>query len=156
MSLYEWANRWQIPHQAVAELRQMIGVDPCAQSLSVDLTSEAGVSKQIRLDAARSGGMLFRNNVGAMQDDSGRVVRFGLANESKRMNQSVKSSDLIGIQPVMITDAMVGHIIGQFVARECKAPGWAYAGTPREQAQRKFIELIIARGGDGSFENGSR
>jgi hypothetical protein len=84
--------------------------------------------------------------VGAAVDARGNHVRFGLANDSKEMNDRIKSSDLIGI----------GRD-GRFIAREVKAPGWRYTGTDREQAQLKFIELIIGMGGDACFvtEEGS-
>lgn len=116
--------------------------------------SESSVSKRIRLDFAHAGGLLWRNNVGVLPDARGIPVRFGLANEFSQMNKKIKSSDLIGIRKVVITQEMVGMIIGQFVAKEAKAEGWVYTGTPREQAQLKFIELIISMGGDACFTTG--
>ena len=94
---------------------------------------------------------LFRNNVGALKAEDGRMVRFGLANDSKRRNGVLKSGDLIGIDPVLITSAHVGRTIGQFVSVECKRPGWQYSGTPREVAQLNWIQLVIASGGRAKF-----
>ena len=54
--------------------------------------------KRIRLEAAKQGILLWRNNVGAVKTSDGRMIRFGLANDSHKMNQHIKSSDLIGIQ----------------------------------------------------------
>ena len=108
---------------------------------------ERQVLDAARVEAARSGGRLWRNNVGVAVDARGRVVRYGLCNDSKALNTQVKSSDLIGIQPVTIG----GVTVGQFVAREVKRPGWRYTGTPREVAQLNFLQLITALGGDGRF-----
>ena len=118
------------------------------------MTSESTNSKQVRLDFAINGDALWRNNVGALVNERGIPIRFGLANESKAMNKRIKSSDLIGIQKVLITQDMVGQTIGQFVAREMKSEGWVYTGTERERAQLRFIELIIACGGDARFSTG--
>ena len=155
--LYVWAKKWNIPWEAIRDLQKAMGTLPEINTSSVSHppTNEAEASARIRLDAAKSGALLFRNNVGAMQDDNGRIVRYGLANESRQMNENIKSSDLIGIQSVNITSGMVGQTIGQFIAIEMKAPGWVFSGTPREVAQRKFIELVISRGGAGKFSTGS-
>ena len=65
-------------------------------------------------------------------DQFGRLVRFGLANESKAMNQQYKSADLIGIKPVTVTPEMVGMTLGLFVSVECKRTGWTYKGNAHE------------------------
>lgn len=107
------------------------------------------------LRAARSGRWLLRNNSGAFKDDTGRQVRFGLGNTSKKFNRVMKSLDLVGIEPVVITADMVGQTIGRFYARECKAPDWKYTGTDREVAQKKFIDKVNEMGGNAAFTNGT-
>lgn len=143
MNLYEWALRHGITPAAVSDLKQLMGTLPGSHIVDPDVTTEFGASRAIRFEAAQKGILMWRNNVGAYLDDHGNMVRYGLANETKQMNQNVKSSDLIGIKPN-----------GQFVAREVKKPGWRYTGTARESAQLKFIELIISKGGDAAFATG--
>lgn len=150
MTLTQWAARHGVSAEALAELTGIV-TDP--QSAPTG-QSEAAVQQLIRLEASRLGMRLFRNNVGACKDDTGRVIRYGLCNDSAQMNKAVKSSDLIGIRPVIITPDMMGHTIGQFVAREVKRPGWSYRGTDREVAQQAFGQLILKLGGDFKFCTG--
>lgn len=151
LSLEQWAIKWGVPFGALQELRQnfgMVNTDPQAPAKG---NNEAAVQTLVRLEASRKGARLWRNNVGATMDAKGNFIRYGLANDSAQMNASVKSSDLIGLRPVLITSEMVGATIGQFIAREVKAPTWAYSGTQREQAQLKFLELVVSLGGDAAF-----
>lgn len=150
MTLTQWAARHGVSAEALAELTGIV-TDP--QSAPTG-QSEAAVQQLVRLEASRLGMRLFRNNVGACKDDTGRVIRYGLCNDSAQMNKAVKSSDLIGIRPVIITLDMVGHTIGQFVAREVKRPGWSYRGTDREVAQQAFGQLVLKLGGDFKFCTG--
>jgi hypothetical protein len=113
--------------------------------------SEAAVQVRVRLEASKLGIHLWRNNVGVTFGEDGVPVRYGLANDSKALNQQIKSSDLIGIRPVMITQEHVGTVMGQFVAREVKREGWKYTGSAREVAQQRFIDLIKSLGGDACF-----
>lgn len=153
-TLYAWAARWRIPLEAVRDLQQQMG------ALSTDPTpgdggaSEGAVQVALRLEASSKGCRLFRNNVGVLFDETGRPVRYGLANDSKQLNANVKSADLIGIRPVVITPAMVGSTVGQFLSREVKAAGWRYTATPREVAQLKWAELVLSLGGDAAFATG--
>lgn len=113
--------------------------------------SESGVSALIRAEASEKGCRLWRNNVGATVTQSGSFMRFGLANDSAQLNKIIKSADLIGIRPVLITQEHVGRVIGQFLSREVKHPGWKYTATERERAQLAWAELIISLGGDACF-----
>lgn len=117
---------------------------------------EANVQAQVALDAARSGHRwLLRNNSGAFEDEQGRQVRFGLGNVSKKFNEAMKSSDLVGIESVVITPEMIGQTIGRFYAVEAKPEDWVYTGTPREEAQLKFIAKVNFMGGKAYFTNGT-
>ena len=153
-NLTQWAARHGVSQAALAELRVMIGVDTDPAKCTAKAGSEAAMQTTIRLEASRLGVRLWRNNVGACKDESGRIIRYGLCNDSAQLNKRIKSSDLIGVRPVVITPDMVGHTIGQFVAREVKRPGWKYTGTDREKAQLAFIELLQSLGADAAFASG--
>ena len=75
-------------------------------------------------------------------------------NESAQMNKTIKSSDLIGIRPVLVGPQHLGTTIGQFVAREVKAGSWKWGGTDREVAQMRFIDMVNSLGGDAAMVNG--
>ena len=115
------------------------------------MKSEATVMQLVRLEASRRGARVFRNNNGAAVDKDGRHIRYGLGNESKQINQVIKSSDLIGITPVVITQEMVGKTVGVFTAIEVKRSSWKYTGTEREKAQKAFIDIIKNLGGFAQF-----
>ena len=150
--LNKWAIKHGIPYTALQELRVMFGtVEDQPLGSTTQTGSEAAVQTDIRLEASSKGCRVWRNNVGATMTDDGSFIRYGLANDSKQMNDRVKSSDLIGIRPIVITEAHIGHTIGQFVAREVKRPDWKYMGTKREVAQLRFLELVMSLGGDGCF-----
>ena len=117
-------------------------------------SSEARVQSAVRLEAARCGVRLYRNNVGVLKDDRGVPLRFGLANDSKAMNTVVKSSDLIGWRPVLITPDMVGEKIAKFVSVECKAESWKWKATDHEKAQAAWHALVNRDGGEGYFSTG--
>lgn len=150
-TLLEWQRKHGITSDALADLVTMVGLDV---PRSTKGTPEARVQDEARLLASKMGWRLFRNNVGVLKDERGVPVRYGICNDSPAMNKRIKSSDLIGIRPVVITPDMVGSTIGQFVAREVKKAGWKYKGTEHEQAQLAFGTLIIGLGGDFRFWSG--
>lgn len=116
------------------------------------MSSEAKVQAEVREKASQLGWRLWRNNVGVFVDERGVPVRYGLANESSAMNKVVKSSDLIGLRPVVITPDMVGQTIGQFVAIECKHGEWSMRENDKHAgAQKAFIEMVKKLGGHGLF-----
>lgn len=115
------------------------------------MTTEAPFQQNLRFFASNQGRFLWRNNSGSLQNPAGQWIRFGLGNDSKKLNDHFKSSDLIGITPVVISPQMVGRTLGVFTAVECKPPGWTYKGTGREVAQQNFINLVNQVGGFAGF-----
>lgn len=152
MKLHTWAARWHIPLAAIVELQNIYGMNGTADDRVGK--SEAYAQSVVVLEGARKGVRLWRNNVGVLKDDTGRPVRYGLANRNSDENEIIKSGDLIGIRPMLITPDLVGATIGQFVSREIKEPGWRYAETEREVAQLRWAEMISALGGDAGFATG--
>lgn len=154
-SIYQWAIRWGVPLEGLTELQGIFRLEGGHElPKAITGTSEAAVAAAVRLEAASKGVKLFRNNVGALLDARGVPVRYGLANESKRINEKIKSGDYIGWRPVLITPAHVGQSIAQFVSRETKAVGWRYTGAGREPAQLAWAQLVTAGGGDATFCTG--
>lgn len=153
MNLQQWAIRHQISLTALDELREdVLGLSGTPDA--VDGMSEEATQSHVRLEGTQVGGRLWRNNVGALLDERGVPVRYGLANDSKRANEVLKSSDLIGVVPRRVTQEMVGTRVGIFTAREMKPGGWVFTGTPREVAQLNFIKLVNTLGGDACFATG--
>jgi hypothetical protein len=146
-----WAKKWNISNEAIKELTQSFGLTNYDYVDNQD-ASEASITNIVRVEASKKGCRLWRNNVGATKTENG-WVRYGLANESGKMNKYIKSADLIGIRPVLITQEHLGATIGQFISREVKAANWTYKNTEHERAQLRWIELITGLGGDACFTN---
>jgi len=146
--LAQWARKWAISSEALLDLRSHLA--PAESIVLRPGGSEAAVQARIRLRASQLGRRLWRNNVGAVEMPDGGFLRYGLANESKRMNEVIKSGDLIGINPRIIQPEDVGSLIGQFVSIECKEAGWRgpRPGNTREQAQLAWAALVQSLGGD--------
>jgi len=94
--------------------------------------SEMAILRRILEACGRGGVRLFRNNCGALEDKTGRIVRYGLCKGS---------SDLIGYRTVEVTPDMVGQRIAVFVALEVKDKG----RLTQEQAQ--FLRVVSEAGG---------
>ena len=154
-AVYQWAARHGVSLQAVQELASLFGMQG-GHDLPPEVkgTSEAAVQAAVRLEAARKGVRLFRNNVGALVDSRGVPVRYGLANDSKQLNEVMKSADLIGWRPLLIEPRHVGTVVAQFVSREVKAVDWHYTGADREPAQLAWAQLVTSGGGDAAFCTG--
>lgn len=116
------------------------------------MSSEAVNQQQVRL-AHASIGPMFRNNSGACTDNTGRLIRYGLGNDSARLNDEIKSSDLIGITPVRAYVEGIGWtVLGVFTAYEVKPSGWHQAPSDkRAVAQAKFHAIVRAAGGFAGF-----
>ncbi len=150
MTLTQWAAKWGVSEQALRDL-----VDAAVAGGSpLPGKNEAAVQMLVRLNASKMGWRLWRNNVGATMDANGNFIRYGLCNESRAMNLKFKSSDLIGLRPVLITQEHVGTTIGQFMAVEVKHGSWRPGGSKREQAQAAFLALVNGLGGYGVFSTG--
>jgi hypothetical protein len=143
MTLTEWAIKHGVGIVALHALqRDVLGLDtPPSPEALLKPQSETAVQAEARLVASKAGHRLWRNNVGALLDDRGVPVRYGLCNDSKAVNDKFKSSDLIGIEAGT----------GRFLSFECKPSGWRYTGTEREQAQLAWIGLINSLGGRARF-----
>lgn len=121
------------------------------------MPNETSVQQRTRVEHCQAThGQIWRNNVGAgrVVGDDGveRMIRWGLANDSAQVNKEIKSSDLIGITPVLITPAMVGFSLGVFTAYEVKAPGWRLTpGDQRGLAQQRFHDIVRAACGFAGF-----
>jgi hypothetical protein len=145
-TVFDWAAKHGLSQAALTELFGII--DP-GHPVGVPgpEASESAVQANLQLEAARRGGSLWRNNSGACVDQDGRMVRYGLANTSSKINEVFKSSDLIGITPMQIG----GQIVGVFTAIEVKAPGFKGPRSDREKAQNAFLTKVRALGGIGLF-----
>lgn len=141
--IHDWAIKHHIGQDAMVDLLSLFTATPPPFTGG----SEAFTQQTLRVTAPKLGGALWRNNSGAAIDDTGRSVRYGLANDSSKLNEVFKSSDLIGITPVN----HAGRTFGVFTAVEVKEPGWQYKGTERETAQRNFLITVEAMGGIGMF-----
>lgn len=157
-SYLEWASRHP---QAAAELQQVLGaVNQPPANYDGHGKSEAWSQQQVRLKAAHAGVLTWRNNVGATPakcPDCGvsrQPIRYGLANDSAKLNRQIKSSDLILAIPRLITSAMVGTKIAQFGCVETKRPGWRYTGKDQEPGQAAWLALIRQAGGFATFSTG--
>lgn len=157
VELRQWATRHHVGQDALAELSAILGSAGTEESGEA---SESNVQSRVRLAAAAHGMRLWRNNVGAIKDERGVPVRYGLANDSKALNDRLKSHDLIGWRRLLVGPDMVGSTIAQFVSIECKREGWAPARPTNtrdfahEQAQQRWAALVVADGGLSRFVTG--
>ncbi len=162
----EWAKRHP---QAAYELQSIMLAGVFPPGPDEEGHSEEWAQAQDRMAAARAGGLLWRNNVGALKTKEAHVcpackfpfevvrppLRWGVCNDSSKLNKKLKSSDLIGIKPLLITAAHVGTVVGQFAAVEEKKPGWKWSGNAREQAQAAYGALVMKAGGHFEFSTGA-
>lgn len=135
--LTEWAAVWGVPPAALQDLIARLTVTDFQPSETG--RSEAAIQADIRLAAAKRGDLvLWRNNSGALLDDAGRLIRFGLGNDSAQANRRLKSADLIGIH----------RGSGRFVSIEVKRPGWKHSdASERDRAQAAWAATVVAMGG---------
>lgn len=114
--------------------------------------NEAAVDDHILKAASTDGNYLWRNNVGAFIDDRGIPVRFGLGNDSAKLNEVLKSSDRIGPTTIEITPEMVGMKIAVFTAIEVKKSDWVFRPSDKHAvAQARFHDIVRRAGGFAGF-----
>jgi hypothetical protein len=152
MTYEEWAMRWALPPQAIQEL--MLITARTQEPLSGH--SEEVVAAECRLELGKHGIITMRNNVGVLEDINGRPVRYGLCNETKAMNQALKSSDDILAIPYVVKPHDVGRTIGRIGGLEYKKRNWVFTGQGREAAQSNFHRMLNSIGGIGLFANSGR
>lgn len=156
MTIDDWVMDYPEAASALQGCFEALNSNPKARD-----KSESWAQQQTRFAFSKQGGLLWRNNVGATMSscpncrEPFRPVRYGLANESKEVNQRFKSSDLIGVMPRVITPDDIGVTFGQFVAIETKRPGWSYSGDAHERAQAAYLALVASKGGYARFSTGS-
>lgn len=117
---------------------------------------EETVAQHVLYEAAKLNVNLMRNNVGACQDATGRLIRYGLMNESAKQNEQIKSSDYVGICPVWCYRENIGWgWVGVFTAVETKASTWQFSQSDkRALAQSKFHDMVRSYGGFAGFATG--
>lgn len=106
--------------------------------------SETGNQNRIREHYAALGYRLWRNNIGVLKDERGVPVRYGLANDSRQLNEQLKSGDLIGWRPRLVTPDMVGDVFAQFVSIDAKPDGWTFPNPTNRVIARKTGERMTA------------
>jgi len=105
------------------------------------MKSEAQVVEDIRRATMVLDVLLWKNPVGYWPE---KHLHYGL---------DKGSSDLIGIQRMLITPDMVGQYVGVFVAAEVKKEEWRPSmDTPKHHSeQSNFIAQVKSMGGKGGF-----
>ena len=96
--------------------------------------NETNRLRSIMLGISKPGVRIWRNNCGALKDQDGRLIRFGVANPG--------GSDLIGWRSVTVTPDMVGQKIAVFLAIEVKGER-----GKASDAQVNFISRVKDDGG---------
>lgn len=166
MDYNEWVSRHP---QAAADLQVMLGAVPWPTGgVGGEGKPEGWAQQQARFKAAQQGAMAWRNNVGATPaktqhacprcqfrfEEQQQPVRYGLANDSAKLNERIKSSDLILAIPRVIRQEDVGTTIAQFGSVETKRPGWVFTGKGQEAGQAAWLALITKIGGFACFSTG--
>lgn len=153
-------KEWELVYpEAAYKLQRLLH---SSESLPVgsDSMNEAQTQQRVRFNAARRGVKAWRNNVGATPTKCGGCglktapIRYGLANDSHKLNSVIKSSDLILAIPTLIKKNMVGQTLARFGAIECKKSGWKYTGKRGESQQAAWLGLILSLGGFAQFSTG--
>lgn len=154
--LSDWASRHSVGPIAMAELFGLMGYTP-ETPVELDGKNEAYVQSAVRLAAPTAAMTLFRNNVGALKDERGVPIRFGLANDTAALNKVLKTGDLVGYQSGWFRDYETCDPVkvGVFAMAECKKAGWSFRpNDAHEVAQLRAINMVLAAGGVAGFTTG--
>lgn len=150
-----WVHRPGRPRRTVARLAAQASPTLAAVAR---VMSEGSNQNRIREHYAQMGARLWRNNSGVLTDVNGRPVRYGLANDSRQLNEQIKSGDLIGWWPRLITPDMVGGVFAQFLSIEAKPDGWTMPSdramgeaAKRARAQLRWSKMVRDEGGQAGF-----
>lgn len=143
MTFDEWAAKHPA---AAAELRTVFTPEVKSETGS----SEARVQSETRLASVKYGS-LWRNNAGGFTDDTGRAIRYGLGNESKKFWDKWRSGDLVGSTRMLIQPHHVGRTVGVFTMMEVKEAGWKKPKDDRERAQMNCLINVAQLGGIAGF-----
>lgn len=152
MTLEDWQKLWALPAIAIQQLQELTA----ATSTPSDERSESFAASECRLALSHYKVIQMRNNVGVLEDVNGTPVRYGLCNETKQMNQVMKSSDDVNILPYVVKPQDVGRKLGIFLGVEHKKPNWVYTGKGRETAQLTFQRMVRSAGGVALFANSAK
>lgn len=161
-----WRHRWPAAAEELDRVLNPHTTLPACTSSSPShrLSGESATSRYIRAELAKLGVYSWRNNVGATPSEiecpacrhrwAQVPTRYGLANESRGLNENFKSHDLILAIPMVITPEMVGHTVARFGSLEVKRPGWTFTGQGRERGQANWGNLVNRLGGFAEFTSG--
>ncbi|QZI87827.1 hypothetical protein SIPHO054v2_p0026 [Vibrio phage 103E44.1] len=124
-------------------------------------TPEAKATINVRARASEWNMKMFRNNSGMLPNpDTGIPVRFGLGNESAKLNKELKSGDLVGFSEITVTPEMVGKKMAVFTNIEVKSLGFVikdvYNKNSREYAQNEFNKLVTNANGIAGFASSAQ
>lgn len=153
----EWATAYPEAYQALSGILCHLGTPPDTLDPGA---SEGEVQQRVRLDLAAKGVLSWRNNVGATPASCRKCgfkqqpVRYGLANDSAKLNKRIKSADLILGIPRIICPEHVGSKILQLGSLEVKHHGWTPCYDAHEKAQSAWAALLQHHGGYARFTTG--
>lgn len=118
-------------------------------------TPETTAKRQVLLRAGQWKSKLFKNNTGVAYTKDNRPVFFGLGNEGKKNDDSIRTPDDVGWTKITVTPDMVGKEIAIFTAIDSKKLGFRvksnYPKGTREYGQNLFFDKVKTDGGIAGF-----
>lgn len=118
-------------------------------------TPETIAKRVVLLRVGQYRSRMFKNNTGVAYTENGRPVFFGLGNDGKKDDDSIRTPDDVGWTTITITPEMVGKEVAVFTAIDSKKLGFVvksdYTKGTREYGQNKFFNLVLKSGGIAGF-----